>query len=333
MIKILSIQEAYKIKIERQQSLPGLKYQSFGSCAYVGKDISPGCYSCFHSDAFNYGFMLGRDVGLADVCNRDCVYCFEPHHVGESAYIPDGWKATPEWKDQLRRTLSAEKFKITTQCKMQYYEFTGVCEPMLYLPVIKELMQFFRTEVDSFMGTRGWAKIYTNGTLLTLDNIFRLEEMGFDEVRIHPGASNFSSDVYANIRLAVKHIPTVTVETPAWPLHRRKLLEMLPVIQDIGVKHLDICQIELTNPRQIEKMEKALGEMAVYQAFYPMLDDGGLVEVLMREVIDKGYSYSVIDCNGFVKQSRSALSNQSYWSIFNRKYPLEWEKHRLERKL
>jgi hypothetical protein len=33
-----------------------------------------------------------------------------------------------------------------------------------------------------------------------------------------------------------------------------------------------------------------------------MLDDGGMVEDIMQEVINKKYSYSVIDCNAFVKQ-------------------------------
>jgi len=80
-------------------------------------------------------------------------------------------------------------------------------------------------------------------------------------------------------------------------------------------------------------VEKALGEVELYQAFYPVMDDGGLVEDIMREVLEQGYSYSVIDCNGFVKQSRSALTNHSYWNLFNQKYPPEWEKHRYDRKL
>ena len=183
------------------------------------------------------------------------------------------------------------------------------------------------------MGTRGWAKVYTNGTLLNLDNILKLRDFGFDEVRIHPGATNFSEEVYDNMRLAVKHIPTVTVETPSWPPHREKLFEMLPIIEDIGVKHLDVCQIEIASKGQLGKIEKALGEVELYQAFYPVMDDGGLVEDIMQEVLEKGYSYSVIDCNGFVKQSRSALSTRSYWNLLNRKYPPEWEKHRYGRKL
>jgi pyruvate formate-lyase activating enzyme-like uncharacterized protein len=233
----------------------------------------------------------------------------------------------------IRKHLEEEKQMITTDCKMQYYEFTGICEPLLYLPVLEELMGFFRNVVDPFMGTKGWAKVYTNGILLNLDNILKLKNLGFDEVRIHPGATNFSKEVYDNMRLAVKHIPTVTVETPSWPPHRKKLFEMLPIIEDIGVKHLDICQIEITNSEQLKKIEKALGEIGIYQAFYPVMDDGGLVEDIMREVLEKGYSYSVIDCNGFVKQSRSSLTNRSFWNLLNRKYPPEWEKQRYDRKL
>jgi len=333
MIKFIPIQEAYKTKIERQENLKGLKFKCHGSCAYVGEDVSPGCYGCFYSDAYSCGFMLGRDVGLPNICNRDCVYCFEPHYVRRNFAVPDGWKMGNELKEAIKKYLPVTKQMITTDCKMQYYEFTGVCEPLLYLPVLKELLGFLRSEVDPFMGTKGWAKLYTNGTLLNLDNILKLKDMGFDEVRIHPGASNFSMEVYDNMRMAVKHIPTVTVETPSWPPHRKKLFEMLPIIEDIGIKHLDICQIEITNDKQLNKIEKALGEIKIYQAFYPVVDDGGLVEDIMKEVLEKGYSYSVIDCNGFVKQSRIALTNRSYWNLLNRKFPPEWEKQRYERKL
>jgi len=333
MIKIIPIQEAYNKKIERQEKLEGLKFKCHGSCAYIGEDISPGCYGCFYSDAYHRAFLLGRDVGLPDVCNRDCVYCFEPHIVRQDYMPPEGFSLGDEWQDIIQRYLAQEKQMITADVKMQYYEFTGVCEPLFYISILEELMRFFRNVVDPFMGTKGWAKVYTNGTLLNLDNILRLKDSGFDEVRVHLGATNFSNTVYNNLRLAVKHIPTVTVETPSWPPHRGKLFEMLPIIQNIGVKHLDICQIEIVSKAQLGRIEKALGNIELYQAFYPVMDDGGLVEGIMREVLDRGYTYSVLDCNGFVKQSRSALSTHSYWSILNRKYPPEWEQHRYKRKL
>jgi len=108
---------------------------------------------------------------------------------------------------------------------------------------------------------------------------------------------------------------------------------MLPIIDDLGVKHLDICQVEITSWVQQERIEKSLDEISVYQAYYPVMDDGGLVEDIMREVTDRKYSFSVIDCNGFVKQSRSALTRQSFWSEMNKKFPPEWEKQRYSRKI
>jgi pyruvate formate-lyase activating enzyme-like uncharacterized protein len=333
MIRIIPIQEAYKKKIERQQNLKGLTFKCYGSCAFVGKDVSPGCYGCFYPDAYHHGFILGKDLGLPNVCNKDCVYCFEPHVVHQSAVFPDGFKMGEGWRDIMAANLEEEKQKITTDCKMQYYEFTGICEPLLYLPVIEELMGFYRNIVDPFMGTKGWAKLYTNGILLNLDNILKLKDAGFDEVRVHLGATNFSAEVYNNLKRAVKLIPVVTIETPAWPPHTNKLFEMLPIIQEIGVKHLNICQIEVTHKKQLDNIEKALGTINLYQAFYPVLDDEGLVEGIMNEVLKRSYSFSVLDCNGFVKQSRSAISNQSYWSILNRRYPPEWEKQRYQRKL
>jgi hypothetical protein len=333
VIKIIPIQEAYRKKLGRQEELKELKFKCHGSCAYIGEDISPGCYGCFYSDAYHRAFLLGRDVGLPDVCNRDCVYCFEPHIVRQNYTLPEGFRLGDGWQDVIQEYLAQEKQIITTNAKMQYYEFTGVCEPLFYISILEEFMRFFRNEVDPYMGTRGWAKVYTNGTLLNLDNILRLEDAGFDEVRVHLGATNFSDTVYHDLRLVVKHIPTVTVETPSWPPHRERLFEMLPIIQDIGIKHLDICQVEIVSKAQLSRIEKALGNVELYQAFYPVMDDGGLVEDIIREVLDRRYTYSVLDCNGFVKQSRSALSSHSYWSILNRKYPPEWEQQRYKRKL
>jgi pyruvate formate-lyase activating enzyme-like uncharacterized protein len=318
MIKIIPIQQAYKTKIARQENLRGLKFKCHGSCAYIGEEISPGCYGCFYSDAFFCGFMLGRDFGLPNVCNRDCVYCFEPHSVQQTPVVPDGWRLSREWKDGIMESLMEQKRNMTTDVNRPYYEFTGVCEPLLYTPVLTELMKYFRDVIDPFLGTKGWAKVYTNGTLLNLDNILKLRDSGFDEIRIHPGATNFSLDVYDSMRLAVKYLPTVTVETPSWPPHREKLFKMLPIIEDIGIRHLDICQIEIASKTQLQKIERTLGEVELYQAFYPVVDDGGLVEDIMREVLEKGYSYSVLDCNGFVKQNRSALSHRSYWKILTR---------------
>ena len=104
---------------------------------------------------------------------------------------------------------------------------------------------------------------------------------------------------------AVKYIDTVTVETPAWPPHRKNLFKMLPIIQDIGVMHLNIGQIEITSANR-EKIAKALPDAEVFQCHVIHLDDGGLVYDLMEEVLKKKYSFSILDCSCFVKSIQRA---------------------------
>ena len=106
MINIIPIQEAYNNKIERQENLKGLKFKCHGSCVYVGKEISPGCYGCFYTDAYHRGFMLGKDVGLPNVCNKDCIYCFEPHTVQQNPNTGDvctdfDYDKLNEWHNKL----------------------------------------------------------------------------------------------------------------------------------------------------------------------------------------------------------------------------------------
>jgi hypothetical protein len=126
-----------------------------------------------------------------------------------------------------------------------------------------------------------------------------------DELRFHLGASNFSARVYRHLELAVRYLPTVTVETPAWPPHRTKLFEMLPILADVGVRHLNLGQVEV-NAYNLAAIAQAYPDAEFFQVFLYQMDDGGLVYDLMREVLARGYRYSVLDCNGLVKAVQRA---------------------------
>jgi len=127
-----------------------------------------------------------------------------------------------------------------------------------------------------------------------------LKELGFDEIRFHLGASNFSKLVYNNLKKARHYLKVITVETPAWEPHRNKLFAMLPIIEDIGVKHLNIGEIEV-NRYNYKRISKIMPHGEAYQCYATHLYDNGLVYDIIEEVIRKKYSYSVLDCNCFVK--------------------------------
>ena len=174
----------------------------------------------------------------------------------------------------------------------------------MYLEVMIDFMAFCRG-IEERTGTKPWYHLYTNGILADLDTVLRLKDLGFDEVRFHLGASGFSKEVYANMAEASRHLNTVTVETPAWPPHRKNLFKMLPIIENIGVKHLNLGQVFLTN-HNMETISNILPEAEVYQCHYIHLDDSGLVYDIIEEVLKKGNSFSVLDCNCFVKSMQGA---------------------------
>ncbi len=297
-MKILNIQEAYRQKIERQKKVGGLQLSAAGHCAHVGK-ISPGCYECF-APGIGYGVLLGSGVGLPNVCNMNCPHCFEERMVQKEYEVPSDWKLEQRVKDEIVNYYI--QFNQLDSI-FSIYNFSGVVEPLFYLPVVRQYMEFFRYEIEgSIAPVRGWAKLYTNGTLLNKERVMELENIGIDEIRVNPSASGFSREVYNNIKAAAAIIPVVTIEVPSWPPYRKKLLEMLPIIDELGVSHLDICQVEIGTRFCFERICKALPNAVIYQGHYMMLDDGGMVEEIIGEVVAKAYSYSVLDCNAFVKQ-------------------------------
>jgi pyruvate formate-lyase activating enzyme-like uncharacterized protein len=137
------------------------------------------------------------------------------------------------------------------------------------------------------------------------ETLKRLQDMGFDEIRFHLGASNFAKKVYKNLEKAVRYFKVVSVETPAWPPHRKKLFAMLPIINDLGVKHLNLGEVEIT-AHNYNKIAEMMPNAEIYHCFEMHLYDGGLTYDLMEEALIRKYSFSILDCSCFVKSYQRA---------------------------
>jgi pyruvate formate-lyase activating enzyme-like uncharacterized protein len=277
---ILPIQEAYRRKFGRQKKIQELEYHAAGHCAHIGK-LSPGCYGCFVPSPYRMNIFTGEK------CNLNCPYCSGKH--GKA----------PNRKDRI---IFGKGYLIISRLKTfepMSISFSGGGEPLLYMDIIDEYMRYFK-EIERHSGKRPWYYLYTNGLFANSENLKKLQDLGFDEIRFHLGASNFSKQSYRNLKKATKCFKTISVETPAWPLHRKKLFEMLPVIEDTGVKHLNLGEVEI-NPYNREHIAKIFPEGEIYQCNGINLYDGGLVYDIIEEVVKRKYSYSVLDCNCFVK--------------------------------
>jgi pyruvate formate-lyase activating enzyme-like uncharacterized protein len=322
-MRLITVQEGLSRKVNRQRELAAYsdkaQFHCGGNCFHIG-EISAGCRMCFSSKEyfFNWQLQLGEDVGLPNVCQFDCPQCFpwNPKQVSDQYTVPSNWGIKKEWKEIIKNWYHSR-----SRLDFLQYTFTGSeSEILFYLPCIEQFMDFFVNEIETIDNRRGYSKVYTNGVLLNEKNVQRLKNARIDELRVNVSASGFSEEVYQNIKNTAEHIPVLTIEISLWPHYRKGLFEMLPIIDDIGVKHLDLCVVEIWNKRHLEKVSKVLPDDTRYfQAGSMMcIDDDGLSEELMREVIDKDYSYSVIDCNAFLKMVYNGIALESNEMTFDK---------------
>lgn len=295
-MKILQIQDVYSRKFERQRKIEKLEYHAAGHCVHLGK-ISPGCYHCFVPDHYGRNIMSGLS------CNCDCTYCASGSCTSMYGRNPDRKTGKEEDMENLLR-FKVDRETLTNESKMPDYNprkmsFSGGGEPLIYIDNIAMYMELFH-DLHQNLEQKPWYYLYTNGILATKKNLERLQALGFDEIRFHLGATDFSEKVYDHMRMATRYLKTVSVETPAWPFHKEKLFEMLPILQDIGVKHLNITEIELNN-NNFNRIFDVIPDGEICQCGELQLYDNGLVYDLMDEVVRQGYTYSVLDCNCFVK--------------------------------
>lgn len=297
MMKVVPYQEIQSEKLKRQEKLKemGAQLHADGHCFHIGK-ISPGCRGCFTQEQHS-----GIQVGTQCMC--DCPYCYyDPQRQEQPITEINNMLA-----DYFFNSLPEANYFPTS------FAFQSAGETLMYMDKLEKFAAIL-DKIQQKTGINQYRFLYTNGILATEDTLKRVKEnLGVHEIRFHLSASNFSKSVLENMKTAKKMGFFVTVEEPAWPHHREKLFELLPFFEEIGLKHLDIVEVQISD-NNFKAIEKVYPEdkWRVYKDYFYHLYDEGLVYDIMEEVINKGYSYSVIDCNSAVERCRNAKINQPY---------------------
>ena len=205
----------------------GLSWMFSQTKPHTGQ-LSPGCLLC-GLGAWSCLFINGK-------CNCRCFYCPAPQ---DDLSVPTTNRLTFE------RSADYSDY-------VRDFGFTGVSvsggEPLLTPDKTLDCIRTVRQKNGD--GIHIW--MYTNGTLLDQDLVLKLKDAGLSEIRFDLGAWDYRLD---KLRLAVGHIPVVTVEIPAVPEHRDILAGLIPVLHDEGVNHLNLHQLRLTphNSRFLSK--------------------------------------------------------------------------------
>jgi sulfatase maturation enzyme AslB (radical SAM superfamily) len=305
-----TLQDIYIEKFTRQTELAQYsnRYQLSlgGNCAHIGQ-LHITCKYCF-SD--KYRTISYEDDALPKVCNRSCFYCFDTRQQFDAHFepieeyeLPFQWIADVKQNDRYGVFASLgqnNRVRSTDYDVIYNHYYSG--EALLYIGVIEALQRFYIEDFEpNISRRRGFSKVYTNGTLLNDEMIDRLAKARIDQIRVNPAADGFSDEVYRNVENAAKVLDAVGIEVAMWPKNRGKLFEMLRIGEEIGVKFFTLCQTKMLDEKTVNAVRKNDPELELYITGagpgVVMIDDGGLVEELMKEIIDKNYSFNALDCN------------------------------------
>ncbi|MBN2891739.1 MAG: radical SAM protein [Bacteroidales bacterium] len=190
--------------------------------------ISEGCKICGEG-TWSCLFITGK-------CNGKCFYCPTEQKNDE---IPTSQGLTFPTAKSYAEYVNYFKFKGVS--------FSGG-EPLLFPERVIEYLSEIRKQASTDIYT--W--IYTNGILANNDVFNKLAETNLNEVRFDIGATGYNLD---KIKFAKGKIKNLSIEIPAIPEEKEKLMKLLPEIIKAGVTNLNLHQLRLTefNAPQLSK--------------------------------------------------------------------------------
>jgi pyruvate formate-lyase activating enzyme-like uncharacterized protein len=288
IMRVVPYQEIQLEKFARQQELlkKGAEMHANGHAFHIGK-ISPGCRKCFTGEQ-------GSGVQIGTKCMCNCPYCYYDINRGEETMDSINSKLA----DWFFMSQNLQNFKPTI------FSYQSAGETVAYLDEL-EKFALILNDIGDRNGINHYYFVYTNGILCNEENLKRMKEMRVEELRFHVSASFFSKQVYNNMEKAANMGFRITVEEPSWSLHRDKLFEMLPILDSVGGKHLDLVEVQISPGNRDAIMKYyADNKYRAFKDFYYHLYDDGMVYDIMEEVLDKKYSFSVMDCSSAVERCR-----------------------------
>ena len=261
-----------------------------GGTKFDMHDLAPGCRVCVEGD-WSCLFVNGR-------CNARCFYC--PTRQEETG-LP---------------TTNAVNFRSPADyvAYLEQFGFRGMSlsggEPLL---TPGRSLAFIGAAKRHF-GDRLHTWLYTNGIMVNADILFRLRDVGLDEIRFDIGAVGYSLE---KLRLAVGIIPTVTVEIPAVPEDFELSCHKMNEMAEVGVGYLNLHQLRLT-PHNLERF-LARPYTFLHGEKVTVLESELTALALIRHSLDENLGLPVNYCSFVYKHRYQKAAARRRSALFMRK--------------
>ena len=199
-------------------------------------NISPGCRLC-RSGSWLCVYITQR-------CNRDCYFCSQKKLKKGDAGA-DAIRAYVS--EEIRFDDVEEVVRYLTYWKLNGLGISGG-EPLLVFDKVCRLISVAKRTIPSI-----YVWLYTNGDLATGKRLRKLKECGLDELRFDLAARDYD---LAPLRATAGIIDNVTVEIPALPKDKERLIGLLDELKRVGVKYLNLHELMVTreNSRKLAKV-------------------------------------------------------------------------------
>ncbi len=180
--------------------------------------ISRGCQIC--------GEGKWSCLFITNQCNAGCFYC-----------------PVPQNQDEVPSTQGLDFSDPDDYAEfVKYFGFKGVSfsggEPLLFPDRTLSYLGALKTRNRDI-----YTWMYTNGILANRKKLKQLADKGLDEIRFDIGANKYLLD---SIALAKGLIPNLTIEIPAIPEEKERIISLLPLLKKSGVTNLNLHQLRLT---------------------------------------------------------------------------------------
>ncbi len=205
---------------------------------------------------------FGDDVELPNICDKNCLACYDDYGTKTLEerpqdkrnelfkqkgfdWFPSKWKFKKEWKVKIKKHFKNSKLP-------KRFLFTGRGDPLFYLPCIKAYMKVYKE-----LGYKGYTIIYTSGSQLTPLILTKLVSYGIDELRFNLVATDFSQHTLSKME-KTKRKMKISVQVPLLSIYEKKLLEVLPSLNDLRITELVLSYTHIVSQAGAEKLQKVL---------------------------------------------------------------------------
>jgi len=272
----------------------GVKYPASGNFSKpaIGS-LSPGCRSCIEG--------TWSCLFINNACTRHCFYCPCPQNDrNKKPIVPDN----------LSFATVHDYIGYLKKFDFKSVAFSGG-EPLLAIDRVLEYMN----AIKRCFGDKHYIWAYTNGDLVTGQNLSLLKKAGLNEMRFDIAANNYD---LTSVEKAVEYIDTVSVEIPAIPEDMENLKSILKAMEKVGVKHLNLHQLMKTehNSENLNQRGYSPVNENLYPDQTPIMESELAALEILKHAIEMKSDLGINYCSRCYKERFQGMAHRKRAALF-----------------